>query len=237
MEMVELNCKKCGAPIESKDINLEMGLARCAHCGTVFSLKNLSGSKMSGSVARRTARAPVPMPKNVEVFDTGTGWQISYRWYAPKYIGMIIFTLFWNGFMCAWHAISLSMGAYMMSVFGLLHTVIGIGVAYFTLAGFLNRTTITVELGLLTIQHGPLPWVGNKHLLDEDIKQFFCKEKVSHSDSGTSYSYDVYADLRDGESKKLLSGLNSAEQALFIEQELERYLGIQDRPVRGEIPR
>ena len=36
---------------------------------------------------------------------------------------------------------------------------------------------------------------------------------------------------------KLVSGLLSSEEALFIEQEIEKYLRIDDEPVRGEIPR
>lgn len=235
MEMVELTCTKCGAPIDSQDIHLDLGLARCAHCGTIFSLKQPAASGMTGTPS--TKRPPVPMPKNVEAVDTGTGLQLTYHWYSAKYIGMIIFTLFWNGFMCAWHAIALSQGAYMMSVFGLLHTAIGIGVAYYTLAGFLNRTTVTAEIGLLAVQHGPLPWPGNKQLLEEQLQQLYSKENVSHSKNGVNYSYEVHAALHDGEPVKLLGGLDTAEQALFIEQELERYLGIVDKPVRGEIPR
>ena len=34
--------------------------------------------------------------------------------------------------------------------------------------------------------------------------------------------------------KKLLSGIQSDEQALFIEQEIEKHLGIEDKAVRGE---
>lgn len=235
MELVELNCKKCGAPLEGRDIRLDVGLARCGHCNTIFSLQGLPGQ--NGAAARNVARPPVPMPKSIEVFNTGTGLQLSYRWYSPKYIGMIIFTLFWNGFMCVWHAISLSQGMLAMSLFGLLHTAIGLGVAYITLAGFLNRTTIFAELGLLTIQHHPLPWPGSKQVLTDQIDQLFCKEKVSHSKNGTNYSYEVYVALSDDAQVKLLSGLDMADQALFIEQELERYLGIKDQPVGGELPR
>lgn len=235
MELVELSCKKCGAPLEGRDIRMDLGLARCGHCSTIFSLQGMPAQN-AGS-ARSTVRPPVPMPKNVDVVDTGAGVQLSYRWYGPKYIGMIIFTLFWNGFMCAWHTISLTQGMPAMSLFGLLHTAIGIGVAYITAAGFVNRTTVFAEPGLLTIHHHPLPWPGNKSVLVDQIEQLYCKEKVSHSKNGTSVSYEVHAALHDGSQVKLLSGLDVADQALFIEQELERYLGIRDRPVGGELPR
>ncbi len=42
---------------------------------------------------------------------------------------------------------------------------------------------------------------------------------------------------RDGRQGKLLSDLESSEEALYLEQVIERALGIKDQPVRGEIPR
>ncbi len=42
---------------------------------------------------------------------------------------------------------------------------------------------------------------------------------------------------RDGRKVKLTSDLESSEEALYLEQAIERALGIKDQPVRGEIPR
>jgi hypothetical protein len=36
---------------------------------------------------------------------------------------------------------------------------------------------------------------------------------------------------------RAVSGLAEIEQALFIEQEVERHLGLRDRPMAGEVPR
>jgi hypothetical protein len=238
MELMELNCKKCGAPIQSEDINLDLGMARCTHCGTVFSLKGLPQERAPDKPTTNYPRAAVAMPKRIEIFDSGDGLRIQYHWFSPKYIFMIIFTVFWNGFMLVWHGIALSSGAWFMSLFGLLHTAVGLGLGYSTLAGFLNTTTIWVGLDFLEIRHHPLPWPGSKRLLAEEIEQIYCKENVSQSrNGGASYSYEVYAILRNAAKEKLLGGLNEVEQALYIEQELERYMRIQDRPVRGEIPR
>lgn len=38
-----------------------------------------------------------------------------------------------------------------------------------------------------------------------------------------------------GNDTKLLSGLKTSEQALYVEQEIEKYLGIKNKPVRGEL--
>ncbi|MBN1872701.1 MAG: hypothetical protein JXA33_00600 [Anaerolineae bacterium] len=239
MELKALSCKNCHAPIKNEDIHWDLAMAHCAHCGTVFSLQNLVPRIPSENGATIShERAPVPMPKKIQIFNTGETFQITYRWFGPQFIFLIIFAVFWNGFMLMWHSIALTSGNWTMSLFGLLHTMIGLAVAYYTLVGLLNTTTVWIQAGILGVHHHPLPWPGNKQVMASDIEQIYCKEKVSHSrKGGTHYSYEVYAALRNTDKEKLLGGLGEPEQALYIEQELERYLGIRDRPVRGELPR
>ena len=70
-----------------------------------------------------------------------------------------------------------------------------------------------------------------------DITQLYTQERVNSSDSGTRYSYEVYLITTDGKKQKLVGGLREPQQGLYIEQAIERYLGIEDRPVAGELPR
>lgn len=236
MELKELDCKNCGAPIENKNINWELAMARCSHCGAVFGLQR-STTPEAWNPQIPEERPKVPLPKSIEVQKGNGILQISYRWFRPLFIFLLFFSIFWNGFMIVWHGISLFSGAWPMSLFGLLHTAVGIGIGYYTLTGFVNRTTIRVGQGELGIRHHPLPWGGNKEMVASDVRQFYCKEKVHHSDSGTQYNYEVHAVMQDGSREKLLSNLAETEQALYIEQELERHLGIRDQAVRGELPR
>ncbi len=63
-----------------------------------------------------------------------------------------------------------------------------------------------------------------------------CREKISQGKNGASYRYAVLVVLQ-GRREVLLKGLENVEQALYIEQEMERFLKINDTPVAGEIPR
>lgn len=139
--------------------------------------------------------------------------------------------------MIAWHALALSMGAWFMSLFGLVHTAVGIGLLYYTLAGFLNTTSIRVGRGSMNIRIGPIPWPGNKTLDTFDLEQFFCTEKIQHGKNGPNYSYEVHAVDKHNVQKSIVTGLGDANQALYLEQELERFLDIEDQPVAGEISR
>lgn len=89
----------------------------------------------------------------------------------------------------------------------------------------------------MIIRHGPIPAWGNRKINPAEIKQVYSREKVSHGKHGPNYSYEMHAATRSGKDIKLLAGLENKEQALYIEQEIERYQRIKDEPVAGEIPR
>jgi hypothetical protein len=122
----------------------------------------------------------------------------------------------------------------MFTLFPLLHVAAGVGITYTALAGWLNRTRISVDQGKVSVRHGPLPWLGNKDIEGSMLKQLYSKEKISRGRNSSSTSYEVHAIMSNGRNVKLVSGLESSEQALYIEQEIERYFRIEDAPVRGQ---
>ena len=121
----------------------------------------------------------------------------------------------------------------------LIHVGVGVGITYYVAAGWLNRTHITADYQKISIRHGPLPWFGNKNIEAWDLKQLYAKEKISRSHgrhgSSTRTSYAVRAVTKSGRNIKLVGGLTTQEQAIFIEQKIEKYLGIKDASVPGEI--
>lgn len=235
MKLIELRCKSCGATLNPDNIVERLAMARCGHCGAVFAI---SGAPWQDpDKAEELQRPKVPMPRRIQVQELGNSLEITRRWYGHAFLFLAGFCVVWNGFMIFWHVMALSEGAWFMSLFGLIHTAVGIGLAYFTVAGFLNSTVIRARRGLIEITSGPVPWPGNKTVSTDDLEQLYSKEQIRHTKNGVSYAYQVHAITRGNVRKTLLKGLTEAEQALYIEQELERFLGIEDRPVRGEIPR
>jgi hypothetical protein len=231
---MQINCKQCGAQVPAEHINLDRLIAKCTSCHSVFSFADQIEDTTSVQPVERVA---APMPKRFEVNTSGGRLEITRRWFSFKFIFLTFFTLFWDGFMVVWFGIAISQGIWPMAAFGTLHGAVGIGLLYYVLAGYLNKTVITVDKRELAIAHGPLPWFGNKQMNPKDIEQLYCKEKIHHSRRSTNYSYEVHAILRGGTHEKILSGLDESEQVLYIEQEIERFLEIKDRPVRGELGR
>ncbi|NLF71841.1 MAG: hypothetical protein GX575_22660 [Candidatus Anammoximicrobium sp.] len=234
MKLVELHCKSCGATLKPENVVERLAMARCDHCGAVFGIEGLP---LSSEAQASRQRAPVPMPPGIEVSPFGGSLEITRRWFALPFVFLAFFCVFWDGFMVAWHAIALSTGAWFMSAFGLLHTAVGVGLTYYTVAGFVNRTVIRAGQGLIEIRHGPLPWPGNKEFVAHEVAQLYSKEKVQHGKNGTQCAYTIHAIMADDRRETLVGGLTEAEQALYIEQQLEQFLGIRDEPVPGELPR
>jgi hypothetical protein len=236
---VKLSCPNCKVDIPAADANLERAMARCRQCNEVFGfgelLPNTRGPAFAG---RALPRAEVSLPKGYVLSEDAGRFQLTHRWFSPKAFFFVFFSLFWNGIVSVFVTAIVS-GQLPLPVLAFLslHIAVGLGMAYFTLCMFVNRTVVEIDGDRLRVQHRPLPWPGARDLPVADLAQLFCREKVTHGKNGTSVTYELHASLRSGGVIKLLSGLDVPEQALFVEQQLEGRLGIRDEPVEGELAR
>ena len=234
---MQIHCKACRAKILAEDINLEKTLAKCRGCNAVFDFSGQLEPEQR-QAARSRPRPEVPLPPKFRMEDWGRDLVITWRWFSPKFLALAFFCAFWDGFLVFWYVMAFRQGApLVMKLFPILHLAVGVGLTYFTLAGFLNRTAVKVSRDALGISHSPLPWPGNRVLPSTEIEQLYCGERMHRHRHSCSYSYQLNAVGRDGSKIKLISGLEEPEAALFLEQAIEARLGIQDRPVRGELER
>ena len=230
---MNLNCKNCGAKIEAEHVNLDRLIAKCSACDAVFSFAD--EFEYAPTPEKAYKKFNVQQPKGMHLEHTGFDLKITRRWFTPMAIFLTFFAVFWNGFIVFWNYQALSMGAWFMSLFSLIHVGVGVFLIYWVLTSYLNRTEIIANMEEVSIQHKPLPWPGNKTLYASNIDQLYCKRKILRGNKSTTVTYEVYAVSDANTSQILVKGLPESEQALFIEQELERYLGIRDRPMKGEL--
>ncbi len=175
------------------------------------------------------------LPDGMEMYGDGSSLEITRRWFSWVNIFLTVFVVFWCGFLVFWYAMAFQTRALVMLLFPLIHVAVGVGLAYYVLAGYINKTYIRADWSNVSVRHVPLPWWGNQNIEARDIKQVYVKERISRSRRGSSVTFEVHVLTHSGKNLKLLSGLPNSEQALFIEQEIEKFLHIQDVPVRGEM--
>jgi len=178
-------------------------------------------------------RPVIDMPKGMELIP-GDAFCIRRRWFSGITIFMIVFLVFWFAFLGVFISSAfLEGGAFPFFITG--HLLAGLALLVKVVWDFINHTDYLLKDGMLELAHAPLPWPGNKKIPAAELKQIFVKKHVSHSSNGsssTSYSLN-YLDGQ-AKSKKIVGGFYKAEQALFLEQEFEKALGIHDSYVPGQ---
>ncbi|RDH84085.1 MAG: hypothetical protein DIZ80_08105 [endosymbiont of Galathealinum brachiosum] len=105
------------------------------------------------------------------------------------------------------------------------------GLHYALLVSLLNKTSIRITPYELSIKHFPIPFPGSMNILSENISQIFCtrEESSSMSDSaGRKVKFYLNVKMNNDAIQKLLTVQSSATQILFMEQEIENFLGIED---------
>jgi hypothetical protein len=177
----------------------------------------------------------VGLPEKLELQKFSDYIHISRKWFGYKIIFMTIFALFWNIFLLNFYANMEKDADVFAKIFPLIHVVVGIGISYYALAGWFNKSNIFVSKERIEINHKPIPWFGHKKIKSSELKQLYSKENVSNNRNNTTVTYEVHAILHNGTNTKLISDLDTSEQALYIEQEIEKYLGIKDSLVKGAI--
>lgn len=231
-------CPSCGTTLRGEDMSLDTMAGRCRSCDALVDLRGAGLPDQPYAAGDAHEPLPVPLPRGIHVEERGRDLTIVHRWFSWGYILLLFFCVMWNGFLVSWYGIAFTADAPLIfKLFPLLHVAAGVFITYLTLAGFVNRTTFCIERDHLTVRHGPLPWRGNLDVSTDMLQQLFCTEKIVRGRNSTTVRYGVEAVLKDGTHLKLAPGLEQREQALFIEQAIEKHLGIVDRRVRSEMPR
>ena len=245
MSDIDITCTRCGVLIPTDDVNLQHMIARCRSCNAVF---RIADQVMPADTSAPTARSEVSRPESFSVEYSGGALRISWRWYKPISILLAVVAVALFGFSRFW----------MMELSAVVPMVLAFVMTYMTLTAFVNTTwveassqTLSVRSGPLptltnlsflrpyTQLYGPLPASGNLSLPRDSIRQLYCVERCDRfgnsSHRGTIISYELQAIKADGSPITVIKNLRNTEQALYLEQQLERFLGIKDAPVRGDL--
>jgi hypothetical protein len=227
---MQLSCPTCDAALSAQDIDFDRALVTCPACDSVTDLAQLGGP----AVRTRALTAPkrklreVPRPDHYSIKDDGSSLRIKFRWIWRTTAGGYVIVLIWNCFVVLWYWNALRTGGpwiWLAILFTIPHGAIGLFLAYGTLAALLNRTVITVTSEFFIVRHGPVPWWGNRKLPTDELDRLYCdKDAESKEKKGGHCRYSVFAQTKEASTVELVNDLQERDQALFIVQEVERWL-------------
>lgn len=177
---------------------------------------------------------PVAIPDGFQLGDDGRERRISWRWISWGTLGATLFIFLWDGVLAfCLQAFCSSKGARtdvpLWVSAGIAALIAGgILMAYAAAAYLVNRTSVRIRTGQVSVRHGPLPWLGAKDISRLDIARVWSEKVGRATDEDTAFdpsvTYAVRLLLKGGQELNLLTGLLAPEQALFIEQEIRKSL-------------
>ncbi len=100
-----------------------------------------------------------------------------------------------------------------------------------------NNTHILIERGQISVKHKPFPFFGARVIPSHLIKQVYVEQFTSSAPENNTvrcaqlkyFQYEVKVILKSNNELSLLKGLKDHQQALFIEEEIETFLNIEDQ--------
>lgn len=246
-----LVCPNCKSTIPRENINLRSGDADCTRCDFEFSLSAYELRRLRPpSVKPPRPKPPQPKPKHIKIVaDSEKQLKFGFRWFRwfnliQLFVGVAY--LYGLGYLIPqvgeiFRGIIQEPAGFFLTLlilfFGLfmLLALLGFGlmIAYYALAGFINRTLITADHQTFSIHHGLLPTRSNYVIDASQLDQFYVFRSTTSRKGVESSFYDLMVILRNGEQKNLLRKV-TAEHAWYIEQKLEEFYRLTDRSVSHE---
>jgi len=146
----------------------------------------------------------LPTPEGFDIKESGNGIVVISRWYKPMVWFFIFFAVLWNGFLVFWMSAPTPL---FFKLFALIHVGVGIGLVWYIVCLFVNKTEIAITSQDFAIRHSPIPFptYKNSHLKRKDIDQVFIKQDISRGKNGTTITYSVNVFAPQGKSTKVLS--------------------------------
>ena len=230
---LRLNCPECNEGIDYQDINIFKAMAKCRNCGTVFDFE-----KKDVNVVYPKEKVQLPDSMEAYYMISGFDLEISWRKSSSNFKFFLFFTIFWNGFISVFLVIALASGSYGFLLPMGFHIVVGVGLVYYLAAVLLNKTYIGVSQWSLTVEHKPLPmpFYRTKDIPSKSIEQVYVERyEASRTNGRPDYAFAVLV-KQEGMEKpiKIMRGLKTMEQGRFIEQEIEKFLHIEDETMESE---
>ena len=228
-----LTCPKCNHFISGIDLNIEKTIAKCSHCHHVFGFEHDSHSGQ--------LRPSQIMPEGVEVLKLRSELDIRLKWMNTTSKDgrtfLMLFAGFWNLMVLPFALFAVLTGAWGILLFLSLHLLVGLGLLWHLATVYVNRTSISVTKNRLRVRTFPL-----KHFLwkstdieTDAIRQLYVSKYVQSTSNGEpNFAYALYGIIEGGEKVCLVRGMNRATQ-IFVEKEIEDYLGIKNRKVAEEV--
>ena len=244
---MQLRCKSCGRELHARDVDFEALDASCRHCGWRFgtpiapyrSAPEHVDDRVSdpleedGQEPVRPLSQRLPWPAGVLVRRSAGRGRIRFTLHprAPRPLvlaaAVLTATLAALAIGVAWQ-VGATSPVLLVSV--AISPLFG---AYATTALARNHVVVSADPDGIRVDPGPLPWFGSRVLPRASIEQLWVAVRESAAEGGRRTYYELRARTPAGD-VELVSDIESARAALYLEKVIEDHLGVVDVPIFGQ---
>jgi hypothetical protein len=168
-----MNCTRCNGQIQAEDCNLSTLVARCRACQHVFRFADQLEPEAQEPPA--TLRAKRPANLVVDNRSSAFGRRIWWPWAdARAKSGTILVCVYCDAMLALlWFFPSNPQRLYDPAYLVPMSFFVAVAVClnYYTVARVVNRTSVELDGGQLTLRHGPVPWPGNRAFEMADVDE------------------------------------------------------------------
>jgi len=221
----KVHCPSCSEVVGVENITLEKSLAKCNSCEVIFSIEEeVASLKVKNEVKQEFFR-----PEGIDLFyykddleisleGQPSNWDISWFGLFLLGTGLGFLLHFDKGY------------SFMIPFLSIL------GTLYFTfriLNYKKNRVYIDVNDQALTVKGRPGNYKKDQVFLAEDIDQIYLKNSTTQATMKGTYYVNLFVIVNgpNGQYHERLLAVSTLAKAKYLEQEIEKYLGIEDRKV------
>lgn len=244
------NCKKTFTP--DNDL-AQAGLMVCPRCSAVYPVRSQlhdpDRGHSTGGKRQSKSLGQLAPPAGFEVVSSDADklvlsckWdRADLTWWVPIFIALLCAV----GFVTFLSIGRLDETSIQLTLAGVWLVALPLGImtglsTYRVVAAKINRSTITVTKDGISVRRGPLPGGHPCDVSASGLQQLFCAQKSRLIPGAPPhYTYDVYCAITNADKGpqriRLMRRLPRPEHALFLEQQIEGFLEIQDRRVGAEI--
>ena len=230
-EVQKINCPSCGNPVSADNLNIQTNIAKCTNCDGIFSI----GEQVEKLSNQNKISQEILRPEGVELtyFQDELDISVEQPWGTFEQIFMSFFPFFLIMITSAFvEGISPSPIAKAGLITIWLASIIGY-FAYFFIRKK-HKIYFHIDDQYLSIERRPKKFIKDKKFAIQDIDQVYIKSIVSSSGAKGAGIFMIVNDAKGQKKVELIKKVSSRTKAKFIEQEIEKYLGIKDRRVPDE---
>ena len=213
-------CPSCKESVNADQLNLEKSIAKCGSCHVVFSIEE----ELSNLNTKNEIKQEVFRPEGIDLFYYKDDMEITLDGHVNQW-DIVWFTLFLPGFI-------FTLIAYFnnnLSILVPLILFLGSILFLYRLINYKkNSTYIDVNKESIRVNHRTNNLKKDVIFSAEDIDQVYLKHS---STQGGYFELKLIVNGPQGQYHKNLLTVNTLTKAKYLEQEIEKYLGIEDRKV------